>query len=77
MRKSLSATLLLLVLCCPASAGDMLTPPAAPPPPAPAIVAAGSGNENADPAPVIDATEGDISMTEVALSILESLLAIL
>lgn len=77
MRKSLSATLLLLVLCCPASAGDMLTPPAAPPPPAPALVAPGSVDEISDPAPVIDATAGDISVAEVAVSIFESLLAIL
>ena len=80
MRKSLSASVLLLVLCCPTFAGDMLTPPVAPPP-QPATtstsVAPSSGGEVADPAPVDDSTAQDVSVTQLAVSIFESLLAIL
>ena len=78
MRKSLSASVLLLVLCCPAFAGDMLTPPAAPPPPpAATYVAPSPDDEFRDPAPVDDSTAQDISVTWLAVSIFESLLAVI
>lgn len=81
MRKSLNASVLLLVLCCPVFAGDMLTPPITSP-----IVktsaTTGSGDERPgdevpDPPPADDQTAQDISLTGIAVSILESLLAIL
>ena len=77
MRKSLSASVLLLVLCCPAFAGDMLTPPAAPPPPAATYLAPSPDDEFPDPAPVVDSTAQDISVTRLAVSIFESLLAVI
>jgi hypothetical protein len=77
MRKSLSASALLLVLCCPAFAGDMLTPPAPPPPTAPYVCAPGSDEEVSDPIPVDGSIAQDISVTQLAVSIFESLLAVI
>ena len=77
MRKSLSACVLLLVLCCPVFAGDMLTPPAAPPPPSATYVAPSPDDEVSDPAPVDASTEQEISVTWLAVSIFESLLAVI
>jgi len=78
MRKSLSASVLLLVLCCPALAGDMLTPPVVPPPqPVTTSVITSPDGEIPDPAPADDSTTQDISVTEIAVSIFESLLAII
>jgi hypothetical protein len=76
MRKSLSASVLLLVLCCPAFAGDMLTPPAAPPPPAPMSSAPSPDDEVFVSAPADGSTTQDISLTEIAVNIFESLLAV-
>lgn len=77
MRKSLNACVLLLVLCCPAFAGDMLTPPAAPPPPATTSVTTSPDGEISDPAPANDTATQDISVTEIAVSLFESLLTII
>ena len=78
MRKSLSASALLLVLCCPALAGDMLTPPAAPPPPTATYVCApDSDDEVSDPVPVDGSIEQEILVTRLAVSIFESLLAVI
>ncbi len=76
MRKSLSACVLLLALCCPAVAGDMLTPPISPPT-AKSTAAPNPDEEISDPAPEDDPTTQDISVTGIAVSLLESLLAII
>lgn len=76
MRKSLSATVLLLILSCPALAGDMLTPPVAPPP-QPVTTSAAPSPADEIPAPADDPAAQDITLDEIAVSILESLLAIL
>lgn len=76
MRKSLCVSVLLLALCCPALAGDMLTPPAAPPP-QPVTTSAAPSPDDEIPAPADDPTAQDISVTQIAVSLFESLLAIL
>ena len=82
MRKFLSTFVLLLVLCCPAFAGDMLTPPIVMPPPSTTSVAPATDGETSDPAADAQTAEDDsatleISATRMALSIFESLLAII
>ena len=82
MRKFLSAFVLLLVLCCPAFAGDMLTPPIVTPQPCTTSGAPATNDETSDTATETRTAEDDsttvgISATRVALSIFESLLAIL
>jgi hypothetical protein len=77
MRKSLNASVLLLVLCCHAFAGDMLTPPIVPPPSSTTPVAPSPDDEIPDPAPTDNPTTQDILLTEIAVSILESLLPII
>jgi hypothetical protein len=78
MRKSLSTSVLLLVLCCPAFAGDMLTPPVTTPLPSTTTsVAPSPEDELTDPATVDEPTTQDISVTRIALSLFESLLAII
>ena len=77
MRKSLRASVLLLVLCCPAFAGDMLTPPAPPPPPITMNSAPSPDGEVSDPAPVDNSTAQDISLTDIVVSIFESLLTVI
>lgn len=83
MRKSLSVSVLLLVLCCPAFAGDMLTPPVAPPPPPAPYVSTSATTptapslDEAIPAPEDGSATQNISVTQIAVSIFESLLAII
>lgn len=77
MRKSLSTFALLLALCCPAFAGDMLTPPYAPPPPSTMTVAPEPDDEVRDLSAVDGSKAPDVSMTGLALSLLERLLAII
>lgn len=77
MRKSLSASALLLVLCCPTFAGDMLTPPAPPPPVPSTYVAPSPDDEIRDPTTTDTSTGLDISLTDIAVSIFESLLTVI
>ena len=78
MRKSLSTFVLLLALCCPALAGDMLTPPVTTLPPSNMTSGAPSPEvEIIEPATEDESTTQDISVTRLALSIFESLLAII
>lgn len=79
MRKFISTFVLLFVLCCPAFAGEMLTPPVAPPPPPSTVTSAAPAPEDevADPFIVDAPTTPDVSVTQMALSILESLLSII
>jgi hypothetical protein len=78
MRKSLNTFVLLLVLCCPVFAGDMLTPPVTTPPPSTTTsVSPSPEDEITDPATVNEPSTQDISVTQIALSIFESLLAVI
>ena len=77
MRKSLRASVLLLVLCCPSFASDMLTPPVAPPPTSTTTLAPEADGEITDSTAVVDSTTQEIFVTGLAVSIFESLLAIL
>lgn len=79
MRKSLSVSILLLALCCPAMAGDMLTPPVATPPPTATSVTTSSAlcPDGESTAPADDLATQDISVSRIAVSIFESLLALL
>jgi hypothetical protein len=76
MRKFISTFVLLFVLCCPAFAGEMLTPPAAPPSP---VISAAPAPEDeiAAPPPADVSTTPGVSVAQMALSVLESLLSII
>ncbi len=77
MRKSLSTFVLLLALCCPALAGDMLTPPTVPQPPATNSVASAPDDETSEATAEEDSAAQAITATQIAVSIFESLLAII
>jgi hypothetical protein len=77
MRKSLSVAVLLLVLCSPTFAGDMLTPPVVPPSSPATSVASSPDDEILETAPSDESTTQGITVTEIAVSIFESLLAII